>query len=280
MSNLITLEEAFQKLKLGKTVFIDTRFVFGRPELGYEGYLQEHIPSAVYFHLDKDLSGPILTHGGRHPIPSKEEFARKLGEAGIDNDTHVIVYDNEAGNVAARCWWLLKYFGHKHVQMLNRPLSHWKEAGYPITNEIPSPDVKKYIAIPNELLTVSMENVRAHLHDKGRVLIDARKKKVYTGEENTKYPKIGHIPGALNYFWEVVLSKEGVFQEGEQQLKTFQAIPKEKEIIVYCGAGVTACPNILALTEAGYENVKLYVGSWGDWTSYENNLTECGESSL
>ncbi len=276
MSNLISASEAVKLLGRPDTVFADVRFVLGEPEAGYAAYVRGHVPGAVFFDLNRDLSGPKEAHGGGHPLPPIGEFARKLGEAGIGEGTEVVVYDDQGGSIASRLWWMLKFVGHERVRLLAEGFSGWRKAGYPVTEELPRPKARTFVANVDESLVATMEDVKAGLGREDRVLIDSRVHRRYTGDDTTKYAKAGHIPGAINRYWEEG-SPGGVFQGADAQKERFRDIPIEREIVVYCGAGVTACPNVLALTEAGYRNVKLYVGSWSDWISYESNPVAVGE---
>lgn len=271
---IISLMDANKKLNNPNVVFIDTQFTFGQSAEAYRLYEEKHIPGAVYFHLDADLSGPILEHGGRHPIPNEKVFAEKLSNAGIGNDTEVIVYDNTGGATAARCWWLLTYFGLEKVLLLEEPIQNWIEQGYPIISDLPNRSTKEILLKANESLTVSVDNIIDNLNNPSRILIDSRTEEVFSGEKKTKYKKIGHIPGAINLFWEHILDNHLKLKNEQELTELFPSVPKEKEIVVYCGAGVTACANILALNRLGFSNVKLYVGSWGDWCSYDETPTE------
>ncbi|SFB49727.1 thiosulfate/3-mercaptopyruvate sulfurtransferase [Cohnella sp. OV330] len=270
MSNLISISEAALLLGKPNAVFADVRFVLGQPEAGRRAYEKGHIPGAVFFDLNADLSGPKAQHGGGHPLPPLDAFAHKLGAAGIGEETEVVVYDDQGGSIAARLWWTLKYLGHERVRLLAEGFSGWRDAGHPVTDELPAPAARTFVPCVNEALSADVEQVKAAIGREGAVLIDARKPAHYTGEDTSKYAKAGHIPGAINRFWEAG-SPGGVFQGAEVQKARFGDIPADAEIIVYCGAGVTATPNVLALTEAGYSNVKLYVGSWSDWISYGVN---------
>jgi len=276
MSNLIDSSEAVLRLDDPNTVFADVRFVLGEPSAGYDAYLEGHVPGAVFFDLNKDLSGPKEVHGGGHPLPDTDQFASKLGLAGIDQHTDVIVYDDQGGSIASRLWWMLKHAGHERVKLLSDGFSGWQASGYPVTDELPQPVGKSFLPRPNYSLQATINDVKASIGATNSVLIDARIHKRYTGEDATKYLKAGHIPGAINHYWEEG-SPSGVFLGAEAQRERFRAIAPDREVIVYCGAGVTACPNVLALTEAGYTNVRLYVGSWTDWTSYEDNPIATGE---
>jgi thiosulfate/3-mercaptopyruvate sulfurtransferase len=273
MSNLISLKEAFKQFQQGGTVFLDTRFVFGSPEEGQRAYLEDHIPGAVYLDLNRDLSGPILEHGGRHPLPDASEFAAKLGQAGVGADSKVIVYDDQNSCLSARLWWMLRYYGHEQVKVLNVNYAEWKKAGYPVDADLPRPVPQVFQAEPQPDFTADVQEVKAGLcGDKSDVLlIDSRTPGSYTGEQPTKYPVNGHIPGAVNYYWKEGVDPAGEFMDAAAQRVRFAALPLDTELIIYCNAGVSACPNVLALSEAGYPKVKLYVGSWGDWISYEGN---------
>lgn len=278
MSNLTTIQEAYERLLLGTTVFLDTRFVFGSPEEGRQAYLKDHIPGAVYFDLNTDLSGPILEHGGRHPLPEAADFAAKLGQAGVGDHTEVIVYDDQNGCLSSRLWWMLRYYGHERVKVLNVNYSDWKEAGYPVSTEPPAPARNVFEAKLQHHLIASTEEVRAVLDQpQASVLIDSRTPGSYTGEEPTKYPVNGHIPGAVNHYWKEGVSPSGEFLGADAQRARFTAYSPDQKLIVYCNAGVSACPNALALSEAGFGNVKLYVGSWGDWISYPEHPVAHGK---
>ncbi|RUS47342.1 sulfurtransferase [Cohnella sp. AR92] len=276
MSNIIAVSEAATHLGKSNVVFADVRFVLGQPEEGRRAYEESHIPGAVFFDLDADLSGPKQKHGGGRPVPPLDELARKLGAAGIGDDTDVIVYDDQGGSIAGRLWWTLKYLGHERVRLLAEGFSGWRDAGQPVTDELPVPAGKEFVVRTNEAIFADIEDVKAGAGKEGHVLIDSRKPDHFTGEDTSKYAKAGHIPGAINRFWEAG-SPGGIFQSAEVQRERFKDLPAESEIIVYCGGGVTATPNVLALTEAGYKNVKLYVGSWSDWTSYDENPVAVGE---
>ena len=274
--NTITMEQATKLIGQPNVVYIDTQFIFGQSAEGRSFYEQKHIPGAIYFHLDEDLSGPIEEHGGRHPVPDVAIFEEKIRQAGISNDSTVIIYDNTGGATAARGWWLLKYFGHEHTFMLEQSIEHWVKAGYPVTSEESTPVRGNFTAKEQQHLTVNIDNILQQLNNEVRVLIDARVEDVYSGKRATKYKKLGHIPGARNIFWERLLDEQGRLTKTEL-LREQLPVNREKEIVVYCGAGVTACANILAFEAAGYTNVKLYVGSWGDWASYEHTPSHVSE---
>ncbi|WP_416826679.1 sulfurtransferase [Ectobacillus polymachus] len=251
---------------------IDCRFHLGDPQWGRAEYEKGHIENALYFDLNKDLSSPVQAHGGRHPLPDTERFVQILSEAGIDEYTTVVAYDSEEGAMASRLWWLLTFLGHKKAFVLNGGWTEWIRRDYKTTTNLPVYRKKTFVQSLNQDFLVSMEDVKTRvLEGKKFNLIDSRDPERYKGNIETIDTKAGHIPTAVNYFWNEGIADNGTFRTKEEQEARFSNLDKEKETIVYCGSGVTACPNVLMLQEAGFSNVKLYAGSWSDWISYEDN---------
>lgn len=250
---------------------MDCRFVLGSPEQGRKAYEASHIPGAVYFDLEEDLSGPKSEHGGRHPWPDAAVFAEKLGQAGIHNETAIVLYDDQKGAMAARAYWVLRYVGHTKVALLDGGYGAWKQSGQPVTAERAARPQAVYVPHVQRDWMRSMEDVRRRVQENSAVLIDSRAFSRYTGEEETIDPVGGHIPGAQNYDWQAVVDEQGFLRDEEVLRKHFSALPEDREIIVYCGSGVTACANLFALKRLGYSNVALYPGSWSDWISYPEN---------
>ncbi len=258
---------------------VDCRFELSHPELGEKFYQESHIQGAFYFGLEKQLSAPISQHGGRHPLPDIAQFQLEIEKAGIDLRKTVIAYDDGSCQYASRFWWLLTYVGHDKVYVLNEGLNGWIKAGYPVTNEIPTPKSAEFaISLRKEMLA-SIENVKEIVENKKKspVLIDSRAEARYLGKTEPIDRIPGHIPGAVNKFWEDGLH-QGSFKNSDEQKRRFSEFDQEEPIIVYCGSGVSATPNYIALKMAGYQNVKLYVGSYSDWISYDDNPVEIENS--
>jgi len=275
-TQLVSMEWLAEHLGEENVRVVDCRFVLGNPQAGFAAYVEGHLPGAFYLDLEQDLSGKKSTHGGRHPLPDLAELAEKLGAAGIDRSVKVVCYDDQGGAMASRCWWLLKYMGHDDVALLEGGYSLWLEQGRPVTTEVPSAEPRVFPVEVRLEMIVSMSEVKSRLHSEDTVLIDAREEPRYLGIHEPIDKVAGHIPGAHNAFWKEGLTEQGTIKRADEQKARFEHLPglaadKDKEVIVYCGSGVTACPNVLALTEAGYRNVKLYLGSWSDWSSYEDN---------
>ncbi|SET15841.1 sulfurtransferase [Paenibacillus sp. NFR01] len=292
MEATVTKRWLLARLYDPEQTIVDCRFTLGSPEAGRSSYEKEHIPGAVYLDLELDLSAPVGEHGGRHPLPDPEALAAKLAKLGIGNDTRIVAYDDESGMNAARLWWLLRYIGHEQVFILEGGFSSWKAENYPVTDyqpvRVPSSFVAKVqpqmLAGVAEVRRVSELTASAEAETSAvdatpvlPVLIDSRANDRYRGENETMDKKAGHIPGAVNFFWKETQNADGSYKSAEQLQEHFAGLDKEREMIVYCGSGVTACPNVLALEKAGYKNVRLYAGSWSDWVSYGENPVATGE---
>lgn len=279
MSNIASKEWVLEELRSNPRgiMIADVRFNPGDAGCGFEAYQREHLPGAVFVDLRKDLMDPPRKHGGRSPLPPPEELARRLGRLGIDSDTPVVVYDDDLRPEAARLWWILKYLGHESAYIMNGGFAGWKSSGYPLTSAVSHAAPRIFHANVQQDWLADVNEVRAKIGAAGVTLLDSRDWKQYTGETAPLDPVAGHIPGASNAFWKDGVHEDGTLKEAKLQRERFAAIPTEHEVIVYCGSGLSACPNVLALQEAGYRKVKLYAGSWSDWISYEGNPVATGE---
>lgn len=256
---------------------VDCRYDLSNPNLGKTLYEKSHIPGASYFGLKEQLSSPVKKHGGRHPLPDLKQFKRTLENAGIDCSKKVLAYDNGGSMYASRLWWLLKYLGHEEVYILEEGFSGWQASGYPLTDDIPDFDPVDYKTDLQEEILASVDEVKAIVESKKQspVLIDSRAHERYLGKVEPIDQIAGHIPGAINKVWDEGLDK-GSFKSKDEQQKRFSELDLEEPIVVYCGSGVSATPNYIALKMAGFQNVKLYAGSYSDWISYEENDIETG----
>jgi len=279
MSFLVSVDHLANMIenKKGNIVVVDVRFQLTNPDAGKDAYLEEHIPGAVYLDLNKDLSGEVKKHGGSHPLPEREKLASKLGQLGIDRETTVIIYEEKNGMFSARCLWLLHYLGHEKAYILDGGLTKWKEKNNEVSTNIPKTKKKTFKLGSTHNETVNMQDVKQKMKEKSAILIDSRSRERYLGNNEPLYAKVGHIPGAKNYFWKDVLNEDGIWRTEKELEDLFAELPKDKEIIVSCGSGVSACPNILALKRAGFKNIKLYPGSFSDWISYNDNQLETKE---
>lgn len=277
MKNIVSLQELFDRLEEPNTVVVDCRFVMGQPEAGREQYEASHIPGAVYLDLEKELSAPVEEHGGRHPLPDIVDLTMALSRVGIGNESRVVAYDDQGGAMASRLWWLLNYLGHEEVAVLDEGFAAWTKAEYPVTSKATKAQSAKFLAVVEHAILMEMDELRERLDDERLTLIDSREAPRYRGEIEPLDRVAGHIPGAINRFWKDGLTEGGTWKDAESQAERFAGLDKNDEIVVYCGSGVTATPNFIALKEAGFSNVRLYAGSWSDWISYRENPVAVGE---
>ena len=261
---------------------LDARFVLTDPEAGPGAYADGHVPGASYVHLERDLSAPKRPGGagGRHPLPDPVVLAARLGGLGIGNGTWVVVYDDPRGGqgmYAARAWWLLRWLGHAAVAVLDGGWPAWLAAGGPVSTDVPHPEPTPFEPRVQEGWVVTAEEVASRAPDS--VLIDSRARPRYLGEVEPIDPKAGHVPGAANVDWAASLDEEGHFRPAEAQRERFR-MAEGRELIVYCGSGVSAAANVLALSLAGRPpgaETRLYAGSWSDWVSDPSRPVATGE---
>ncbi|HEX7064932.1 MAG TPA: sulfurtransferase [Bacillales bacterium] len=266
---LVGAEWLARRLEDKELVIADCRFELKDAKAGRKQYKQGHIPGAVYFDLEEDLSGPIGEHGGRHPLPDIDDFVIKLGHSGIDQTKQVVVYDDQNGSFAARLWWMLRYLGHDNVSVLDISFSKWMEEGYPVSSEMPHPEKCEFVPHVNPEMVIDIEGVKEEMGREKVMLIDSRAPERYHGETEPIDPKAGHIPGAFNRFWKENVGDDGKWKTPDELKQQLQWL-ENKDLIVYCGSGVTANANVLALKSIGKE-ARLYIGSWSDWSSYSEN---------
>ncbi len=263
MNHFITSEQL--KTQLGKVVIFDCRFNLMNKTLGSEQYREGHIPGAFFLDLEKDLSGETGTHGGRHPLPDAEILSKKLRAAGVNQHSVVVIYDDSRMAYAAHAWWLLSYLGHSQVLILDGGFAGWVDAGGAIDRREPALKNGNFKAIAQENWIVTRDDILQA--GTAFTLIDSREAKRYSGEEELIDPVAGHIPGALNYFWQDATTEQGFIKSDDMQRKRWEHLSQRENLVVYCGSGVTACVNLLSLELSGIK-AKLYPGSWSDWCSY------------
>lgn len=266
---IVSSQWLFENLNDPNIAIFDCRFSLANPQEGKQQYQKSHIPGSYYLDLNQDLSSKVEKHGGRHPLPSIENFADNLSAMGVNfQQTLVIAYDDSRFAFASRLWWLLRYFGHEKVAVLNGGFDGWLKSGYPVTDAVtPKRNGKFLPQLQNEMI-VDRETVKNGKDLPQTVLIDSRDNERYQGIREPIDKIAGHISGAINYPWKEVTDANGYLLPPEQQSNRWSQLDNNQEIIVYCGSGVTACVNLLSLELAGIHRAKLYPGSWSDWISY------------
>ncbi len=251
-------------------VVIDCRFDLAAPPRGEELYLEGHISGARYAHLERDLSGEKTGANGRHPLPSVEQMRERFGAFGIAPGQQVVVYDADSGMHASRLWWMLRYMGHDAVGLLDGGFARWTREGRAVRGGMEQWRPGTFVGAPREAWRVSVDEVARGLHEPSRVLVDARSEERFRGENETIDKKAGHIPGARNYFFQHNLTADKTFKNPDELRTQWQAVLGEaspEQVVMYCGSGVTACHNLLALEHAGLGGARIFPGSWSEWSA-------------
>ncbi|UYM15238.1 sulfurtransferase [Endozoicomonas euniceicola] len=267
MSPLIEPEVLATLLNDERIVIIDARYNLSKPFAGHALYNQNHLPGAFYAHLEDDLSGTIIPgKTGRHPLPEPDVFAVRVRFWGIDDDAHVVVYDDGSHAMAARAWWQLRWIGVKHVSVLHGGFKAWLAGRYPLTSERPEIRFSHFISHLHDEETVSAQDILNQLDEPRFRLVDARSYERFAGESEPIDARAGHIPGALCHPFSENMDDDGRFLAADRLRQTFNALlPSDLKPVFYCGSGVTACHNLLAMEYAGLPGAKLYPGSWSEW---------------
>jgi len=267
-STLIGCEVLEQNLANENWILVDCRFNLQDTDSGFLAYEQAHIPGAVYVHLDDDLCGPPITDYGRHPLPSPTAMSALFGKLGIKKESQVIVYDDSNGAFASRLWWMLRFMGHFAVAVLDGGYNAWHRARLPEREGVESNLPVRYASMPRAAWLVRLDEVSDL-----PFLVDSRSPERHRGEIEPIDPRAGHIPGSINYFYQQNWGDDGLYLSREMLRERFEHLLGERpieDVTFYCGSGVTACVNLLALDHAGLGNARLYVGSWGEWCKDPN----------
>ena len=249
---------------------VDVRWSLDPARRGREAYRAGHIPGAVFLDVDTDLSGPGGGRGrpaGRHPWPGPEQVARVMGASGIGGDTRVVAYDDQAGAIAARLWYLLRAHGHERVAVLDGGITKWIAEGRPLETEVPSPPAATFVPRPRAGWVVGKEEMSREASH--ALVLDARARERYRGEAEPVDPRAGHIPGARSapFAGNLTQGPVPVLRPADDLRVRFAALGADRAApIVYCGSGVTACHDLLALERAGLRG-RLYAGSWSEWSA-------------
>ncbi|MGI9276005.1 MAG: sulfurtransferase [Endozoicomonas sp.] len=278
MSPLIEPEVLATLLNDARVVIIDARFNLTEAQLGLTMYRQGHIPGAQFADLEKDLSGPVVPgKTGRHPLPDLDTLAEKIRHWGISEKSHVVVYDDGGHAMAARAWWLFRWAGLKKIQVLHGGIKAWQAGRYPMTSEQSLAEVSDFQSQVNPGMTVSADDIMQQLPSKQCCLIDARAIERFSGETEPLDSRAGHIPGAFCHPFTVNMDDSGEFlPRATLRARLEKVINNHPEPVFYCGSGVTACHNILAMEYAGLSGARLYPGSWSEWITDPARPIETG----
>jgi thiosulfate/3-mercaptopyruvate sulfurtransferase len=248
---------------------VDVRWYLTERGKGRAEYEQAHIPGAPFMDVDDDLAAPRGQGPGRHPLPTPEAFAAAAARAGISDETHVVAYDASGGAYAARLWWLLRYFGHQRVSLLDGGWLAWRDAGYPTEASIPAIPAARFTAVPHPQIVVDADEVDRLRRDPRALLLDARANERFEGRVEPIDPQAGHIPGARSAPYAGNLRDDGCMKSVDELRDRYLAFGADAadRIVCYCGSGVTAAHDVFALHLAGRTDALIYEGSWSDWSS-------------
>lgn len=279
-TTLITTAELAAHTTVTDWIIVDCRFDLADVDWGRREYLSRHVPHAAYAHLDHDLSGQKTGANGRHPLPRPEALNQTLSRFGIGPGSQVVAYDEGAGMYASRLWWLLRWMGHDSVAVLDGGFAKWIAEGRPTASGDEQHAPGGFTGSPHVNATVDIESVATLGGQRDWRLVDARAGERYRGETEPIDRVAGHIPGAINHFYKKNLTDAGVFRTADELWRSYHDVighVSPDHIVCYCGSGVTACHNLLALEHAGLHGAKLYPGSWSEWSSDSTRPIERAE---
>lgn len=265
----------------GSWVIVDCRYDLRDERWGQEQYRAAHIPGAVYVSLSHDLAGPAGS-GGRHPLPSSAAMEATFGRLGIGAGVQVVIYDQDTGLFASRMWWMLRYLGHDAAAVLDGGWAKWVREGRPVYEGEETRKGAAFIGRPREHLRVGVKDVEARVGDPSVLLVDARGPERFEGKSEPLDRVPGHIPGAVNHFYKDNVTDEGVMLPPRRLRQQFAEVLGERtpdEVVMYCGSGVSACQNLLAMEHAGLSGTRLYPGSWSEWASDPARPVETGPAA-
>lgn len=266
---LVSCDTLYEHIDDPDWVVFDCRHDLEMPGKGPLQYEEGHIPGAFHAHIDDDLSSDVGTGSeGRHPLPDPDAFRTFLSEHGVGPKTQVVAYDDAGGAWAARSWWLLRHYGHDAVAVLDGGLKRWMDEGLRLERgAVAPPKPATFKGEPGHMPVADMDQV-ASLDKRGGVLIDARASERYQGETEPIDPVAGHIPGAVNVPFQGNVGQDGLWLSPDELRARYEDVlgdgPGDKAV-VYCGSGVTAAHDVLAMELADLGTPALYPGSWSQW---------------
>ena len=269
MTPIITPNQLLEAVQTNAIVLVDAT----NSPTAYQNYQQSHLQGALFVDVNTQLADikDDVSIGGRHPLPTVEQFSKTLTDLGITLETWVVVYDDKNGaNAAARFWWMLRSIGHEKVQVLSGGIQAAIQAGFPTSSAVEVPTlVESYTVQDWQWPTIDLQGMDEMILKDRFVIIDVRETQRYRGETEPIDLVAGHIPGATNIPFMTNLDENGFFLSPEElkanYQKVFENIPEENRV-VHCGSGVTACHTLLALAIAELPIPQLYVGSWSEWS--------------
>ena len=262
-------------------VTLDCRYDLQAESWGRDQYREGHVPGAQHVSLGDDLAGTRTGANGRHPLPSPEVLATLFGRLGIDASRQVVVYDQDSGMYASRLWWSLRWLGHDAVALADGGWAKWVRERRPTTGGDERRPATTFRGSPRPEMLADVTEVGARIGDSTLLLVDARSPERFEGQSEPIDRAAGHIPGAANHPYRSNLSDDGTMRSADSLAARFSDVLQGRDpdqAVVYCGSGVTACHNLLAMEHAGITGARLYPGSWSEWSSDPARPIETGPS--
>jgi thiosulfate/3-mercaptopyruvate sulfurtransferase len=260
---------------------IDCRFELLDRDAGQRRYVEGHLPGAVFADLDRDLAAPVTSGTGRHPLPDASIMAGTFARLGISNSSRVVVYDDDNGALASRCWWLLRWLGHDDARLLDGGFARWRSLGLPIEAGDRQPAAVDFRPSPRpELVLETQEIAAAGTNRAALQLVDARDSARFAGRHEPIDPVAGHIPGAINLPFPASLDAHGGWRSATELQKLWRRTLGDgfgRPWSTMCGSGVTACHLVVSGLLAGLPEPRVYVGSWSEWITDTSRPVAVGE---
>lgn len=278
-TTIVSTEELARHLDDPAWAIVDCRYDLNNETWGHEQYRVSHISGAVYASLGHDLAGPKDGRSGRHPLPGHEAMTATFGRLGIGPGVQVVAYDQDTGMYASRLWWMLRYMGHDAVAVLDGGFRKWTQEQRPTRTGEEGRTPAPFAARPRAAMRVTANQVWAKLGDPEVVLVDARGPTRFEGVEEPLDRVAGHIPGARNHYYQWNLAPDGTLLPVEALREKLARVLNGRpagEVVMYCGSGVSACHNLLAMEHAGLTGARLYPGSWSEWSADPERPVETG----
>ena len=267
-TTVISTEILAAHLNDTRWLIADCRYNLKDEQWGRLQYTASHIPGAVFVDLAHDLAAPRTGRNGRHPLPPPEVMAATFAALGIGDATQVIAYDQDSGAFASRLWWMLRYLGHDAVAVLDGGFAKWTREGRDVRGGSGTREPAHFTPRIRKEMRVTIDEVIARLGDPSVLLIDARSPERFEGRPDPLDTVPGHIPGARNRFYRHNVAADGTLRPAGELKADFERVLGDRspdEAVMYCGSGVTACHNLLAMEHAGLPGARLFAGSWSEW---------------
>jgi thiosulfate/3-mercaptopyruvate sulfurtransferase len=279
MLKTIVSTEALAAHLDGSWLIVDCRYDLRDEAWGQEQYRAAHIPGALYASLSRDLASAPTGSNGRHPIPCVEDLEATFGRFGITSRSQVVIYDQDTGMFASRMWWMLRYLGHDAAAVLDGGWAKWIREGRAVRAGDESRPAAVFQGHRRKDLRLPIQDVQAAVGDPSVLLVDARAPERFEGKDEPLDRVPGHIPGAVNHFYKRNVTDEGAMLPADTLRRQFEELlagHAPDQVVMYCGSGVSACHNLLAMEHAGLPGARLYPGSWSEWSSDPARPVETG----